>query len=115
MMHPELKELWIEALLSGEIPQAKGRLRRTKGMCCLGVLCEVIEPRAWFFGEDGWTWLLDEATSFATNLWADSGDSFPLHEKLGIPGHVHVDLQNMNDQGKSFQEIANYIKFCPYL
>jgi hypothetical protein len=42
MMSPDVKKLWIDALLSGEFEQGKHTLQTTDGKyCCLGVLCEV--------------------------------------------------------------------------
>lgn len=41
-MNPEIKRLWITALLSGEYQQGRGALKRRDGkFCCLGVLCEL--------------------------------------------------------------------------
>lgn len=45
-MKPDVKELWLTALRSGEYEQAKGTLRgkvadEKEGYCCLGVLCEI--------------------------------------------------------------------------
>lgn len=44
-MNPEIKQLWIAKLRSGEIKQTKGELTRRQPdgslqCCCLGVLCE---------------------------------------------------------------------------
>lgn len=41
-LHPEVKELWLEALRSGEYEQARETIRTATGWCCLGVLCEAI-------------------------------------------------------------------------
>ncbi len=46
-MNPEIKQRWIAALRSGEIKQAKGNLRTDEGMCCLGVLCNLYDPKGW--------------------------------------------------------------------
>lgn len=35
------RQLWIDALRSGEYPQGKGYLNRDGKFCCLGVACEV--------------------------------------------------------------------------
>lgn len=44
-MKPEIKELWLKALRSGEYTQHQTALRGTEdgttGYCCLGVLCDV--------------------------------------------------------------------------
>lgn len=36
---------WIDALRSGEYKQAKARLQRDDGYCCLGVACEIFIPK----------------------------------------------------------------------
>lgn len=38
-MNPQVKELWIAALESGEFKQTTGLLKANDGYCCLGVLC----------------------------------------------------------------------------
>lgn len=41
-MKAEVRDLWAEALLSGEFEQTTGLLHEVGGgLCCLGVLCEV--------------------------------------------------------------------------
>lgn len=48
-MKPEVRDLWVDALESGEYPQTTGMLRRLDnagniaGYCCLGVLCDLYE------------------------------------------------------------------------
>lgn len=55
-MTKELKEKWIEALRSGAYTQGRMRLKlcSSKGpsYCCLGVLCDLIDPNGWTYGED---------------------------------------------------------------
>lgn len=43
----ELKDKWLTALRSGEYSQTTGTLRDENGMCCLGVLCDIIDPTGW--------------------------------------------------------------------
>jgi hypothetical protein len=52
MLKPEVKEKWIEALLSDKYKQGHEFLRVTVAPdkvehCCLGVLCDIIEPTSW--------------------------------------------------------------------
>lgn len=45
-MKTKYKRLWIKALLSGKFKQASGVLRNKRdGMCCLGVLRHVMDPK----------------------------------------------------------------------
>jgi hypothetical protein len=41
-----LKE-WITALRSGKYEQTQGHLRNGDSYCCLGVLCDVVDPKGW--------------------------------------------------------------------
>lgn len=42
-MNSEIKQLWIDALRSGEYKQGVGVLHgRSNSFCCLGVLCDVV-------------------------------------------------------------------------
>ena len=41
-LKPEIKQLWLAALRSGDYKQGRGALRNTSNeMCCLGVLCNL--------------------------------------------------------------------------
>jgi hypothetical protein len=44
-MDPKVKKLWVKALRSGKYRQGRQELITDKGsMCCLGVLCQVLDP-----------------------------------------------------------------------
>jgi hypothetical protein len=56
-MNPEYKAKWIAALRSGKYEQARSALHQEgKGMCCLGVLCDVVKD------EVGGRWQEDSLT-----------------------------------------------------
>lgn len=40
-MNPRIKQLWLDALRSGDYEQGTGRLRTGNRFCCLGVLCDL--------------------------------------------------------------------------
>lgn len=92
-MNPEIKKKWVEALRSGEYEQTEGQLRvddekgKPVGYCCLGVLCEVMG-----------------AKYIPTRGRADAEKDAGLHEDDGFK------LACMNDDGRSFREIADYIE-----
>lgn len=47
-MDAELKKKWLVALRSGDYMQGNDVLRtKADGYCCLGVLCNVIDPTRW--------------------------------------------------------------------
>jgi hypothetical protein len=91
-MNPELKAKWLEDLRSGKFPQARLRLRGALGYCCLGVLREIISPRSLAMADN------------AELLCADHLD------RAGFSHPVQSALSKMNDEGKSFSEIADWIE-----
>lgn len=38
---------WVKALRSGKYKQTTYRLRNDKGFCCLGVACDLYDPKKW--------------------------------------------------------------------
>ena len=121
-MDTKTKNKWLKALRSGEYKQGSGALRETttdtevKGgdqYCCLGVLCDIVEPKKW--NRTGHRWKNGESEN----------GGFPrgeLMKKLGLtkPWTRNEDdegnddiahkLASMNDDGKSFKYIANWIE-----
>jgi hypothetical protein len=104
MEMPQHIKDWVEALRSGNYQQVQGTLKGKKdngsvGYCCLGVFCEINnrDMKAYGFYEDG----------------------SPLHEGENehydycreMIGDIVVDKgTKMNDEGKSFYEIADMIE-----
>ena len=95
----EFAEKWISALRSGEYKQCRGYLFDGEGHCCLGVAAKIaghdLEPKEYA--------LLD-ATVF---------DKVP--GEIKEPDRVACnelanDLSTMNDSGKTFKKIANWIE-----
>lgn len=99
---------WIEALRSGKYKQGQDFLRTEEGFCCLGVLCDVLDSKKW--AEDS---SRDVATGKAWWIW--NGDSIAMitphtYEKVGIDCADSYDLAQLNDDGLSFDSIAQYIE-----
>lgn len=102
-MNQKVKDLWLDALLSGDYKQGEMVLKdefrsdETKH-CCLGVLCEVRGKalKKKVFGKE--VDLDDSYLSDKISKWA--GLDRPTQEKLAV----------FNDVGKSFKWIAAYIK-----
>jgi hypothetical protein len=94
-MDAQLKANWIEALRSGKYQQAKSFLKTDDGYCCLGVLCDIQ-------GAD-FDAINEEFGSLSL--------SYNPKEYLGqVPETSASELAQMNDNGKSFSEIADYIE-----
>lgn len=104
-MNPEVKEKWVAALRSGKYKQVEGRLRSDTGdsYCCLGVLCDVNNPRQWK-SDDGYYVYLYKSTV--------GNDLLPLALKgeLEIDEIVEEFLSNWNDDGIGFDAIADWIE-----
>jgi hypothetical protein len=90
-LDPVAKEVWCEALRSGEFKQGKKWLKRGSRYCCLGVAREIFPA-------------LSREGAHIEMLSARALDL------LGLPFHAELHLINMNDDGKSFAEIADYIE-----
>lgn len=99
---------WVRALQSGAFTQAQGALRTSDGMCCMGVACELYNPRAWETQKEGVVYFMGdyqvppEAVVDFYGLRNDTGS-------LKINGK-NEDLTALNDEGKSFEEIADLIE-----
>lgn len=51
-MDAEIKERWLTALESGKYRKGRSNLVVQGGrMCCIGVLCDIIDPRGWYYGK----------------------------------------------------------------
>lgn len=97
---------WIKALRSGDYKQTKMTLKEyfrngTYGYCCLGVLESVCgrEPEAQFYDEE--------------NEMIEEGPE-GTYARIGISLQEYAidtdTLMDMNDKGKPFTEIADYIE-----
>ena len=116
-MKPRIKARWIKALLSGDYTQGRNALKsstdggKTFKHCCLGVLCELVDP-------DGWS------NRHPTPGYDPESESFNYchHQCEGVlsPGVEHqvgltskeVDhLTHLNDEKNyTFAAIAAHIK-----
>jgi hypothetical protein len=90
-------EEWIVALRSGKYQQAKDRLRTDGGYCCLGVLCDITDPKGWEIKEGCWEYYGE--TAYPTHAMIEQLGELELHD--GYIGTLN-DMRNM-----SFAEIAD--------
>jgi hypothetical protein len=109
-MNPEIKSKWIEALRSGDYAQDKYVLHSEKGFCCLGVLCDITGLGEWKFMDGN-----------PPKFFYQTNDTSWLDNEFYLPPKVkefcdftledaRKDLSSMNDEGKSFSEIADWIE-----
>lgn len=92
---------WIEALRSGRYKQRPGSLFYKDRYCCLGVLCAVNNVTLEECADDD---LFAQSKSDFVN-----GEAYVYLRNLLNPLTVHQ-LVKMNDSGKSFTEIADWIE-----
>ncbi len=98
-MKKELKERWIAALRSGEYKQGNSYLRHDNNYCCLGVLCDI--EGVPFSDNQGYCFNSgDVRTAFLPNNFLSD---------YNLPYNYAKRLAAMNDAGKSFEEIADFI------
>ncbi len=89
---------WVEALRSGRYRQSRGALRKSLSTtedqwCCLGVLCDIVDPSGW-----------------GDNKKHLGRSRYPAPSVLDAAGERNGQLLTMmNDQGTSFQRIADLI------
>jgi hypothetical protein len=100
-MDAELKKKWVEALRSGEYCQTREVLTDGAGFCCLGVLCEVQGIKKSDLGHYFY------AGELVNDLGATDDDTFQVG---GLTAQRRDKLAGMNDNGQSFEEIADWIE-----
>lgn len=123
-MKPEIKQLWVDALDSGEYQQGIGQLKTIGNhFCCLGVLCDLHRKMT---GEGNWT----EATLGHEPRYAPTAAKHPsvsflpqeVRDWAGIDEplssdqlfcnrtKLELDTSKLNDTGWTFNGIADYIR-----
>ncbi len=101
---------WLKALRSGKYSRTTGVLRRTRkdetvvGHCCLGVLCDIVDPKAW--AKNG----THTGSSYTGSGRSVEMISATLLDSVGLDGDMGHKLAGMNDSRKyNFGQIADKI------
>jgi hypothetical protein len=109
-MDATLKAKWLEALRSGKYAQTSGQLRLGNCFCCLGVLCDIFNPKGWDTPKNSsysYEWFYGEGPD-------ESREVGVLPHAFRISSGISSDLQDrlisLNDDGAPFSEIAAYIE-----
>lgn len=120
----ELRKRWVEALRSGQYEQARGCLKSNDGYCCLGVAAEVAGKAFQKSSVPGYEWGLASDHGWLSLSFL----SYEVCEAYGLRGPVgdliervdlspsrrgFISLGQMNDQGYTFAEIADFIEQNP--
>ena len=114
-MNKKVKQLWLEALRSGEYKQGETQLRKGNKYCCLGVLCDIYRKN---FGgkwdktgafEDSYTYTAESFLPEGVRRWSGLNAIDPDIEDIA--------LSTLNDGGVpdcpislTFDEIADLIQ-----
>lgn len=117
-MNEELKQKWLKALRGREYKQTKRALRTLDGFCCLGVLCDVIDPNKWSPNpSDSIKYNYDfglgtlESSVVCQNVHKELGSALgDLKDTIEYKGGYFACLTELNDAGMSFEEIADIIE-----
>lgn len=119
-MDKRIKRLWVKALRSGDYKQGNGRLQMYLNnmpdrYCCLGVLCDLAAKEG----------IVKSAVSNDLVRYGGGTNPFDYPEAYYLPievsewsgvnregryGSAGRSLAVMNDEGKSFDEIADAIE-----
>ena len=105
-MDAKLKTKWIDALVSGDYEQGRERLRTIEDnrYCCLGVLCDIVNP-------EGWDSTVGDGVVYGYKGDVKSGLlPVPLLQEVELSDAQQRELANMNDNGMDFLDIALYIE-----
>ncbi len=114
-MNKKVKEKWLKALRSRKYSQCKGQLREEDDngntYCCLGVLCDIYNPKGWgkeFHNSD--TNLPQKVVKWAglesddPVLSAKEANNPDAEEYAGCASYLN------DTKGKKFHEIAKFIE-----
>ena len=106
-MDAAIKGRWVKALRSGEYRQCQNKLHDGLGFCCLGVLCDIEIDTDWVFFDYYWK-LPNTPNSTIPTIFG----SLPcwFRDKCDIRELDESHLTDMNDDGKAFAEIADWIE-----
>lgn len=107
---------WVRALRSGKYKQTASYLRRRDngkvGHCCLGVLCDLVDPNGWK-EKDGIFRHSKQGPNKLAGLGPGLGPEYPNRAVLravGLGPDEAETLATMNDDGDSFKKIARKIE-----
>lgn len=117
MLSDELRTKWVEALLSRKYLQAREQLCNGEGYCCLGVLCDVINPEGWddehelWYTDPNWRdyeWSDDDYEQGPVALDVEFSPGF--RDSIGMDDKHHKELISLNDDKlATFEQIASFI------
>jgi hypothetical protein len=128
-MNPEIKQKWVDALLSGKYDQGSEKLRSEQGYCCLGVLCDLYAQEQnqewefrgafeeentqptdyWYFDGEG-EFLPESVREWAGLSLANPQVRIEVTEEYEDDWVYNDEIANLNDTGYTFEELSKLIK-----
>jgi hypothetical protein len=118
----QVKEVWVNALRSGDYDQGQAWLKKGDSYCCLGVLCDLYladHDRVWEANDDEerpsdiyGEYSVDNNTEMLPKnvaKWAGIDEDTYHDGCVSVRGET---LTGLNDSGHSFDEIASIIEEC---
>ena len=116
----ENRRKWVEALRSGDYQQGRRSLRPTNDTyCCLGVACDVLsnENQGWEANQGEFWFYRSDGSLVARELPSEVRDMLGLQTAVGnmtkLDWRLGKSLASMNDEGSTFEEIADIIESEP--
>ena len=117
-MKAELKKKWIEALRGQgkkKYKQGKGQLRdKNDNFCCLGVLCDIIDPLKWCILPNDYVYSYTAEGSSDNRLYLPFSLRKHFNDWNIGGGTIQTILVNANDgyeqPQKNFDEIADMVE-----
>lgn len=120
-MYKDKADLLVAALRSGEYEQGRSKLRSPDDrFCCLGVasdlaakagVCKAVPCEDYGWRYDGQALLLGPNVQKWFGLYRDAGEFSDESLAVTTPrNHLARSLMKMNDDGMTFEEIADFIE-----
>jgi hypothetical protein len=103
-MNKIIKNKWVKALRSGRYKQCQDYLCNGAGYCCLGILARISGCSKHKLVEDTIN------TDYRKDQNGDQLLSSKFLREVGMKKETQLNLALMNDEQKSFEEIADYIE-----
>lgn len=101
---------WVAALRSGKYKQGHGYLCSRNGFCCWGVACDIVDPNGWRGPEDFSKGPLGYKNDSEQLEYLMSFAPVSVIDTLGVQKLDQIKYAAMNDDGKTFLEIADAIE-----
>lgn len=108
-MKTEIAKEWTTALRSGDYQQGRLALHDRNRFCCLGVLCDIYRKAT---GRGQWLPSIDELGDCYVVNGCENSTVPPaeVREWVGVTDCQINYLINLNDDGTSFAQIADFIE-----